>query len=43
LRLMYGSILVTAPHKLRNEQSFERHVNEQVPNQQRCDVTSHAA
>jgi CRP-like cAMP-binding protein len=30
LRLTYGSILVTAPHKLRNEQSPERHVNEQL-------------
>jgi CRP-like cAMP-binding protein len=43
LRLMYRSILVIAPHKLRNEQSPEKHVNEQLRNRQRCDVTSHAA
>jgi len=47
LRLTYGSILVTAPDKLRNaqptirnEQSPEKHVNEQLPNWQRCDVIS---
>src|SRR5215216_3249377 len=47
LRLTYGSILVTAPHKLRNEQSPvrneqspKRDVNEQLPNWQRCDVIS---
>jgi CRP/FNR family cyclic AMP-dependent transcriptional regulator len=32
LRLMYRSILVTAPHKLRHEQSAEGHVQEQLPN-----------
>jgi CRP/FNR family transcriptional regulator, cyclic AMP receptor protein len=31
LRLMYRSILVTAPHKLRNEKSPQRHMNEQLP------------
>jgi CRP/FNR family transcriptional regulator, cyclic AMP receptor protein len=30
LRLTYRSILVTAPHKLRNQQSRERHVDEQL-------------
>src|SRR5215216_4271600 len=47
LKLTYGSILVTAPHKLRNEQSPvrneqspKRDVNEQLPNWQRCDVIS---
>jgi len=30
LRLTYRSILVTAPHKLRNQQSSERHVDEQL-------------
>jgi len=43
LRLMYRSILVIAPHKLRNEQSPEKHVNEQLPNRQRFNITSHAA
>jgi CRP/FNR family transcriptional regulator, cyclic AMP receptor protein len=30
LRLTYRSILVTAPHKLRNQQSSQRHVDEQL-------------
>src|SRR5215213_1459635 len=34
LKLMYRSILVTAPHKLRNQRFPESHVNEKPPNQQ---------
>ncbi len=38
LRLMYGSILVTAPRKLRDEHHRER---QPLPNPQHCDVASH--
>jgi CRP/FNR family transcriptional regulator, cyclic AMP receptor protein len=40
LRLMYGSILVTAPHKLRRVHRRERHAAKPLPNPQHCDVTS---
>ena len=43
VRLTYGSILVTAPDKLRNAQSPEKHVNEQLPRWPRCDVRSTSA
>ena len=43
LKLMYRSILVTAPQKLRYGHFPRRHMNEQPPNWQRCDVTSTSA